>query len=108
MPHSPTVPGLPGISPHSIAPLAITRDQAITMLGSARLVQRMLYVSARALSPKDVWLELIPDGRAHHRLITMASVEASFARLRAGEVPQPLPSEVLRARRRDVDVGNPA
>lgn len=78
------------------------------MLGSARLVQRMLYASARALSPTDVWLELIPDGRAHHRLITMASVEASFTRLRAGEVPPPLPSEVLRARRRDVDAASHA
>jgi len=68
------------------------------MLGSPKLVQRMLFAAAHGASSGETWLEEVrPDGRTRHRLYTRVSVERACARLCAGECPPLLPCERRRA-----------
>lgn len=77
-----------------IAPLLVGRRQVVAMLGSPKLVQRMVYASAHPRDRHDRWLEVVAaDGRTRCTLYTRSSVELAYERLLAGECPPPLPSE---------------
>ena len=81
------------ISPHLVSfagtrPLALTKRQAVTALGSSKLVARMLWASRYAGDP---WLVIVRSGR--DLLIDTASVEAAYERLLSGEQPPLMPSE---------------
>ena len=80
-------------SPHLVSfagarPLALTKRQAVTALGSSNLVARMLWASRYA---GDQWLVIVRSGR--DLLIDTASVEAAYERLLNGEQPPLMPSE---------------
>jgi len=80
-------------SPHLVSfagvrPLALTKRQAVSALGSSKLVARMLWASRRA---GDQWLVIVRSGR--DLFIDTASVEAAYGRLLNGEVPPLMPSE---------------
>ena len=78
-------------------PLLLRRRDVIAILGSIKLVQRMLFATAHGASSGETWLEEVrPDGRTRCRLYTRASVERAYARLRAGDYPALLPSELRR------------
>ena len=79
-------------------PLLLRRRDVIAILGSPKLVQRMLFTTAHGASSGETWLEEVrPDGRTRCRLYTRASVERAYDRLCAGEYPPLLPSERRRA-----------
>jgi hypothetical protein len=80
-------------SPHLVSfagarPLALTKRQAITALGSSKLVARMLWASRYS---GVQWLVIMRLGR--DLLIDTASVEAAYERLLGGEQPPLMPSE---------------
>jgi hypothetical protein len=71
-----------------VRPLALTKRQAISALGSSKLVTRMLWASRHA---GDQWLIIVRSGR--DLLIDTSSVEAAYGRLLNGEQPPLMPSE---------------
>jgi hypothetical protein len=80
-------------APHVVSfggarPLALTKRQAVTALGSSKLVARMLWASRHA---SDQWLVIVRSGR--DLLIDTASVEAAYERLLSGGQPPLMPSE---------------
>ena len=81
-------------APSRTTPLLLRRRDIVAILGSPKLVQRMLFATAHGASSGETWLEEVrPDGRTRHRLYTRLSVERAYARLCAGECPPLLPSE---------------
>jgi hypothetical protein len=70
-PHKPTSPHL--VSFAGARPLALTKRQAVTALGSSKLVARMLWASRYA---GDQWLVIVRSGR--DLLIDTALVEAAY------------------------------
>ena len=85
-PQEPTSPHL--VSFGGVRPLALTKRQAISALGSSKLVARMLWASRHA---GDQWLMIVRSGR--DLLIDTSSVEAAYGRLLNGELPPLMPSE---------------
>ncbi len=69
-------------------PLALTKKQTIAVLGSAKLVDRMLWATRHA---GGRWFMIIREGR--DLLVATESVESAYARLVSGEVPPLMPSE---------------
>ena len=69
-------------------PLALTKKQIIAVLGSAKLVDRMLWATRHA---NGRWLLIIREGR--DLLVATESVEAAYTRLVGGELPPLMPSE---------------
>ena len=69
-------------------PLALTKKQIITVLGSAKLVDRMLWATRHA---GDRWFVIIREGR--DLLVATESVETAYSRLVNGELPPLMPSE---------------
>ncbi|MBN8711367.1 MAG: hypothetical protein BGO12_14480 [Verrucomicrobia bacterium 61-8] len=69
-------------------PLALTKKQIIAVLGSAKLVDRMLWATRHA---NGRWLTLIREGR--DLLVATESVETAYSRLVSGEQPPLMPSE---------------
>jgi hypothetical protein len=84
--HKPTSPHVVSFS--GARPLTLTKRQAVTVLGSSKLVARMLWASRYA---GDQWLVIVRSGR--DLLINTASVEAAYQRLLNGEQPPLMPSE---------------
>jgi hypothetical protein len=85
-PQEPTSPHL--VSFGDVRPLALTKRQAVSALGSSKLVARMLWASRHA---GDQWLGIVKSGR--DLLIDTASVEAAYGRLLNGVQPPLMPSE---------------
>jgi hypothetical protein len=85
-PNKPSSPHLVSFS--GVRPLALTKRQAVSALGSSKLVARMLWASRHAGDP---WLVIVRSGR--DLLIDTASVEAAYGRLLDGEQPPLMPSE---------------
>jgi len=69
-------------------PLALTKKQIIAVLGSAKLVDRMLWATRHA---NGRWLVIIREGR--DLLVATESVETAYTRLVSGELPPLMPSE---------------
>lgn len=69
-------------------PLALTKKQIIAVLGSAKLVDRMLWATRHAGAG---WLIIIREGR--DLLVATESVETAYLRLLGGELPPLMPSE---------------
>ena len=69
-------------------PLALTKKQAVSALGSSKLVARMLWASRHT---HDQWLVVVRPGR--DLLIDTVSVETAYERLLRGEQPPLMPCE---------------
>jgi hypothetical protein len=69
-------------------PLALTKKQIIAVLGSAKLVDRMLWATRYA---DGRWFTIIREGR--DLLVATESVEVAYVRLVDGELPPLMPSE---------------
>jgi len=69
-------------------PLALTKKQIIAVLGSGKLVDRMLWATRHA---GGKWLHIIREGR--DLLVATESVERAYERLINGELPPLMPSE---------------
>jgi hypothetical protein len=76
------------VSFNGTRPLALTKRQAVSALGSSKLVARMLWASRHA---GDRWLVIVRSGR--DLLIDTESVETAYERLLNGEQPPLMPSE---------------
>ena len=76
------------VSFNGTRPLALTKRQAVSALGSSKLVARMLWASRHA---GDRWLVIVRSGR--DLLIDTDSVETAYERLLNGEQPPLMPSE---------------
>jgi hypothetical protein len=85
-PNKPSSPHL--VSFAGVRPLALTKRQTVSALGSSKLVARMLWASRHAGDP---WLVIVRSGR--DLLIDTASVECAYGRLLSGEQPPLMPSE---------------
>jgi hypothetical protein len=81
---------------NGLRPLALSKKLTIRVLGSVKLVQRMLYATRHGLCEKP-WLRIARWGQpGRDLLVDTSSVEEAYARLLAGEEPPLLPSEVKR------------
>jgi hypothetical protein len=76
------------VSFDGVRPLALTKKQAVSALGSSKLVTRMLWASRHT---RDAWLVVVRSGR--DLLIDTESVEAAYERLLHGEQPPLMPCE---------------
>lgn len=76
------------VSIDGMRPLALTKKQIIAVLGSAKLVDRMLWATRYVGAG---WLIIIREGR--DLLVATESVEAAYSRLVGGESPPLMPSE---------------
>ena len=86
-------PSFKPIVVNGVRPLVLTKKLLIQVLGSVKLVQRMLYATRHRLVP-DPWLRIVRMGRPGcELLVDTSSVERAYARLLAGENPPRLPSE---------------
>jgi hypothetical protein len=83
-----TEPSIQRVSIDGMRPLALTKKQTIAVLGSAKLVDRMLWATRHA---GGRWFMIIREGR--DLLVATESVESAYARLVSGEVPPLMPSE---------------
>lgn len=83
-----TKPSHQRVSIDGMRPLALTKKQIIAVLGSAKLVDRMLWATRHA---GDRWLTIIREGR--DLLVATESVEEAYVRLVGGELPPLMPSE---------------
>ncbi len=83
-----TNPSFQRVSIDGMRPLALTKKQIIAVLGSAKLVDRMLWATRYA---GGRWLTIIREGR--DLLVATESVEAAYVRLVGGELPPLMPSE---------------
>jgi len=81
-------PSLQRVSIGGMRPLALTKKQIIAVLGSAKLVDRMLWATRHA---GGRWFTIIREGR--DLLVATESVETAFVRLVGGELPPLMPSE---------------
>lgn len=78
---------------NGVRPLVLSKKLLIQVLGSVRLVQRVLYATRHGIAP-DPWLRIVRMGRPGcELLVDTSSVERAYARLLAGEEPPRLPSE---------------
>ena len=68
--------------------LALSKRQAVAVLGSSKLVTRMLWASRHTSTS---WLLIVRQGR--DLLIDTESVEAAYDRLLRGEQPPLMPCE---------------
>lgn len=76
------------VSIDGMRPLALTKKQIIAVLGSAKLVDRMLWATRYA---GGCWFTIIREGR--DLLVATESVETAYLRLVGGELPPLMPSE---------------
>ena len=76
------------VSIGGMRPLALTKKQIIAVLGSAKLVDRMLWATRHA---DGGWLHILREGR--DLLVATESVESAYLRLAGGELPPLMPSE---------------
>jgi hypothetical protein len=81
-------PSVQRVSIDGMRPLALTKKQTIAVLGSAKLVDPMLWATRHA---GGMWFMIIREGR--DLLVATESVESAYARLVSGEVPPLMPSE---------------
>jgi hypothetical protein len=73
----------------SIEPLAISKEQAFQIIGMPKILQRWLH---------HRWVEIVRQGgRGCRTIIDYQSLKVAYNRLRAGEEPPLLPSEIKRA-----------
>jgi hypothetical protein len=80
------------VSFDGIRPLALTKKQVVSALGSSKLVARMLWASRHTC---DQWLVVVRPGR--DLLIDTVSVETAYERILHGEQPPLMPCERSRA-----------
>ena len=81
---------------NGLRPLALSKKLTIQVLGSVKLVQRMLYATRHKLCEKP-WLRIARWGEpGRDLLVDTSSVEEAYARLLAGEEPPLMPSEAKR------------
>jgi len=83
---------------NTLAPRFVSKADAVRILGSLKLVERMLYASYPG--KPNPWLRVVPvrPGTKHrHMLIDLTSVHQAADRLLTGETPPLFPSE-LKAR----------
>ena len=86
-------PSFKPIVVNGVRPLVLTKKLLIQVLGSVKIVQRMLYATRHQLA-SDPWLRIVRMGRPGcELLVDTSSVERAYARLLAGENPPRLPSE---------------
>ena len=80
------------VSFNGMRPLALTKRQVVSVLGSSKLVARMLWASRHV---GDKWLVVVRSGR--DLLIDTESVEVAYERLLRGEQPPLMLCERRRA-----------
>ena len=86
---------------NGLRPLALSKKLTVQVLGSVKLVQRMLYATRHGLCEKP-WLRIARWGEpGRDLLVDTSSVEEAYARLLAGEEPPLMPSEVKRRHSRN-------
>ena len=86
-------PSFKPIVVNGVRPLVLNKKRLIQVLGSVKLVQRMLYATRHQLTPEP-WLRIVRWGRPGcELLVDTSSVENAYARMLAGEEPPRLPSE---------------
>jgi len=74
----------------------LNKKLLIRVLGSEKLVQRMLYATRHQLAPEP-WLRMVRWGKPGcELLVDTSSVEQAYARILAGEEPPRLPSEIAK------------
>ena len=83
-----TEPSVQRVLIDGMRPLALTKKQTIAVLGSVKLVDRMLWATRHA---GGRWFTIIREGR--DLLVATESVESAYARLVSGEAPPLMPSE---------------
>jgi len=76
------------VSIAGMRPLALTKKQIIAVLGSSKLVDRMLWATRHA---GGSWFLILREGR--DLLVATESVETAYERLVNGELPPLMPSE---------------
>lgn len=81
--------------------LGITKVQMFSALGSVTLGQRLLWATRHGVTRCDgkPWLVIIADGagkRGVRTIVDARSVEEAWSRIREGEWPPELPSQVAR------------
>jgi hypothetical protein len=68
-------------------PLAVTKKEAMRIVGMPKLVQRWLY---------HRWIEVVRvGGRGCETMIDYGSLKTAYYRYKKGETPPPLPSELV-------------
>lgn len=81
---------------NGLRPLVLSKKLTIQVLGSVKLVQRMLYSTSHGSCEKP-WLRIARrGGPGRDVLIDTTSIEEAYQRLLAGEEPPLLPSELKR------------
>ena len=80
-------PSFKPIVVNGVRPLVLSKKLLIQVLGSVKLVQRMLYATRHQIAPNP-WLRIVRWGRPGcEMLVDTSSVEHAYARLLAGEKP---------------------
>lgn len=80
--------------PDAVAPRLVRKRDAVTIVGSRKLVERMLHASQPTSA--EPWLKVVPPRPGTKRrdvLIEVASVHAAVNRLLTGDHPPVFPSE---------------
>ena len=86
-----------------VRPLVLTKKLLVRVLGSEKLVQRLLYATRHGLS-ETPWLRIVRPGRPGcELLVDTSSVEEAYTRLLAGDEPPRMPSEKSRSSKSSVD-----
>lgn len=77
-----------------LEPLSVTKKQAFRLTSMPKLVQRWLYWSRRAKTPKERWVIIVREGgRGSETIIDWQSLKSAYRRKLDGDEPPPLPSE---------------
>ena len=79
-----------------VEPFAVTKKEAVRLLGSTALLKRMQYWSVPGRLPAgQEWLRVVREGgRGCKTLFDHESLKRAYARYRAGEEPPLLTSEL--------------
>jgi len=78
-----------------LVPRFVKKADAIRIIGSRKIVERMLYASYPG--KPNPWLRVVPPrpgASRRHSLIDLPSVHEAADRLLAGETPELFPSEI--------------
>ncbi len=68
-----------------IQPFAVSKKEAMRLVGMPKLVQRWLYYN---------WIQVVrAGGRGRETIIDYQSLKLAYSRYKEGEEPPPLPSE---------------
>jgi hypothetical protein len=82
------------ITVNGVKPLVVNKRVLVVVFGGAtKLVEQLLSVSSR--EPSSNWLDIVrPGSPGVEVLVDRASVERAYARIKNGELPPLLPSQI--------------